>query len=96
MRCAYPVTYYAFATATTSQRVVVNTFQFSDEMQDCEATEYVLMTYQEAKALHMNPFYLDAQAALQIGGAMWLAMAAAWCIRLIYKFLLNIERSDHD
>lgn len=91
MRCAYPVTYYGFATPTGSQRVVIETYQFGEEVEQCLNDEYVLMTYSQAAALNLNPFYLDTTAALQIGGAIWLVLTVAFCFRMIKNYLLDSQ-----
>ena len=95
MRCAYPVTYYAFASPTGTQRVVVETYQYGEEVDQCLDSEYVLMTYSQAASLNMNPFYMDITAALQIGGAIWLVMAVAYGFRMIRNFLLS-SKGVHD
>ncbi len=57
-------------------------------------TPDALVVLTRVELVQYSPFYLDPESAGQIGGALLLVMAVAWCMRQLRKSLEVTKESE--
>lgn len=91
MRCASPVTFYAYTTATGSTRVGVEGLTVTEEGSTCTGSQYVVLTQIELDAATVSPFRLDLDQAAAISGAVLAVWAVGWAIRTLVRVLRHTD-----
>lgn len=91
MRCASPVTFWAYTTATGSTRVQVDGLTVSEEGATCTGSQYVVVTQAEFDAATVSPFRLDPDQAAAIAGAVILVWSVGWSIRTLVRVLRHTD-----
>lgn len=94
MRCASPVTFWAYTTATGSTRVQVEGLTVTEEGATCTGSQYVVVTQTEFDAATVSPFRLDLDQAAAISGAILAVWAAGWAIRTLVRVLRHTDSTQ--
>ena len=87
MRCAAPVTYYAFTDAAATNLVKFQGVQLGPDVAECLPNELAFLSYAEIGNITENPFRMGLQDAGAISTAILLIWALGFGIRQIIRVI---------
>lgn len=87
MRCATPVTFWAFDTPSGASVVQVDGLAISAEGATCTGSQYVVVTQAEFDNATVSPFRLSNDEASSLASAVLLLWGMAWGIRMVIRVL---------
>jgi hypothetical protein len=96
MRCATPVQFWAFSSASGSTRLSVPGLSVGAEGATCTGSQYIVLSQTEFDQFTVSPFRLSLDEASAISGAILLCWAAGWGVRMIVRVLRDSSDVEPD